>query len=788
MDLGRLNTLRTHLAIRTIAGATLPWAAGAAAALAALVVADAALALPVWARWSGLGVATALAVTGTVACVRTLMRADFSLAGAARWRSGRAAGSKNALATYFELGESGSTPVYVAHAVSAAAAAEAAAIDPRAEASLRRTAGRAGLATVLGAVVLASPFLGYDLAGRLAPPRTPAAERAGTADGSAATDATGDAADRLVVLVVAPPYSGRPAERLENPSEIAALAGSRIDVQLEPGHPGVTATLAVGAGADVPLDPRADGRLGASFDAREPGSIAVRPRDERGERRVFLVPVRVDEDRAPEVRLVQPVADVLVEAAARPAFLDVAFEATDDFGIGGAKLVWIRAIGEGDATEFARGELPVQITARTPAGAVRGACRLDLAHLGVVPGASLVFHVEARDRNDVTGPSTGLSESLVFEVAAPDPPAPVTLADLRPEDFQRFLVSQRMILERTLKLHARRGRMPERDFQVESTGLARDQRTFKESFDQFIEIHGEAEHAPVVDFSSEKAVAKAQDEALHQAGADDAGKTADPVARAEAAHDAAVEARTEEHQHGGGESGPSGGGPFRDLLVSIRAMWDAERALGIADTGEAIPHERRALEFLKKAQRANRYFSRVKVTTKPVDLKRRYAGDLADIRGRVEKLAAEGLTPAERGMRGELAALVRQLELAATIDPDAPSAVAAGRADEIAVRSSEIARTLLSLETGFDPALVGVAGRLTGVAGEARRLGDALRSGETGRARSAFSAASDELIGAASQLATLLDARAAVRGPAGGRSAGGSRAADYFRRLADVRR
>lgn len=786
MNLSRLNELRTRRAAGMVGATVGPWLVAGSFVAVLLVVTDATIGLGAGMRTVLLLLVAGCAIAGLVAGARALLRVDWSLPGIAKWRAAHSGASANALASWFELRAGGDAPAYVGDRLAFAAEAEAATIEPRTEIPLGKLWRFAGTAALLGAFVLSSPLFGYDLIGRLVPPRFETTEAVGAAESGSTAEPFVDAPDRLVIVATPPAYTGRGSDRYEDPSEIVALAGSRIDVELVPGHPSVAATLTVGATAEQPLAANASGVLSASFTAREPGSVAVRPVDVRGERRVYLLPLQISEDRAPDVRITSPSADILVEAESRPAFLDVSFEASDDFGLGPMKLAWIRSIGEGDAAEFTRGELPVQTSGRTDSGAVRGNCRLDLNRLGLVAGSSLVFHVVAQDRNTVTGPSTGLSESLVFEVSVPDPPAPITLADLQPEDFQRFLVSQRMILEKTLKLHARRDRTPKPQYQTESTQLAREQREFKESFDQFIEIHGAHSEAPGVTFANEKAVTEAQKEAAH--GAEHEGEereAEDPAAAAEEAHDAAAAARSESHAHAPGEEATSASTPFRDLLVSIRAMWDAERALGIADTTEAIPHERRALEFLKKAQKATRYFSRVRVTSKPIDLKRRYAGELAEIRGRLERMTVAGLTPAERAMRAQLGVLVRQIETAATIDADRPTEAGIERADSIGAASSEAARALLALETGFDPALVGVAGRLTGASGEARRLGEALRGGDTGRARSALAAVADALSGAASHLAALLDSRTTVRAPTAGRTGDGGRAEEYFRRLAE---
>jgi hypothetical protein len=379
-----------------------------------------------------------------------------------------------------------------------------------------------------------------------------------------------------------------------------------------------------------------------------------------------------------------------------------------------------------------------------------------------------------------------MSESLVFEVGAPPPPTPIALEDLRPEDVRRFLTSQRMILENTLELHARRDRMEREQFLARSSEIARDQREFKESFSQFIEIHGAEE---VVHEHREPSVDAADHDHAGDAGAEGA-EAGDAMARAEAAHESAASARVELHDHGATEEATPVAGPYRDLVVAIRAMWDAERALGIGETGEAIPAERRALEFLKKAQRAVRYFPRVAVKTKPIDLARRFSGDLDELEDRVERLAARDMSPEERATRDALATLLASARASARVSPDAPSPEAARRVRELGDQVSGVGGRLLGIESGYEPALVAVAARCSAGAAEARRLAAALDARDAGRSRSSYTAMTESLVAAASQLAALLDARPAARGAAAGAAASAGerrRASEYFRRLSRSR-
>jgi hypothetical protein len=152
----------------------------------------------------------------------------------------------------------------------------------------------------------------------------------------------------------------------------------------------------------------------------------------------------------------------------------------------------------------------------------------------------------------------------------------------------------------------------------------------------------------------------------------------------------------------------------------------------------------------------------------------------------VERLSARALAPEDRAIRDALGAVYRDMRAAAELD--AGGATSDRRADELSASVASTARALLAAKGGYQPALVGVAARLSAASAEARRLSDALAAGDEPRARSARTAIGDGLVWSAGQLAALLDAGAATRGSEGApTSPADRRAASYFRRLAGER-
>ena len=70
----------------------------------------------------------------------------------------------------------------------------------------------------------------------------------------------------------------------------------------------------------------------------------------------------------------------------------------------------------------------------------------------------------------------------------------------------------------------------------------------------------------------------------------------------------------------------------RDVLAAIRAMSRAEQMLNRANTTEALPHERAAVDALQRAFSRTRYLLRTLPVRAQIDLDRRLSGDRAGAR------------------------------------------------------------------------------------------------------------------------------------------------------------
>jgi hypothetical protein len=556
------------------------------------------------------------------------------------------------------------------------------------------------------------------------------------------------------VRVVPPAYSGLCAEEAVGDAPVRALAGSQFEVELQTRGTFESATLSFG-GATNQLRALGEGLYSGSFIAQASGAFEARIiADESLAPAPVVRAVEVYPDATPEARITEPSGDQLLRGVPT-APTPVRWTARDDLGLADVVLKYIRSRGEGDAAQFTSGSLPLGNIERGSAREWRGGAMLDLARLGLQAGDTLVYWIEARDRNP-SASNTGRSATLAIAITAPEP-VKLNLGDLGPNEIGRFLLSQRMIIIHTEKLHRERARLTREELMKRAQDIAAEQRDFKNSFNDYIKFEGAGE-----------------EHAEEQPESNDAAAVEERVREAE-------DERTGVHLHGIPE--PPQGAPsnVRDMVYAINAMWDAEEALSLADTDKALTHEREALTRLKRAQSAVRYIPPIVARSKPIDLKRRYAGELNEIKTRLEKLARRGASKEVASLRGALGEAYSALaDLQGTLDvPVTARASAVARAREKAKRAAD--------------SLAAVGGDHAATVAEATGQ---LRIVETELARLEMGGSADEYAARVSKPLSLLTqaagnlfaiAEASTRATGGEANtllpADDARAGEYFRRL-----
>jgi hypothetical protein len=444
--------------------------------------------------------------------------------------------------------------------------------------------------------------------GRLVLLNQPDSPRAETAEANEPA-APADDIMELRLTLTPPAYARRNPAFQVGDGNVVALAGTRADVHIKTRHVPSAASISVGGARPSEMMKDGENSYRASFvvdqDSNYEISLAGLGAGNRKWEGVYSI--RAIKDRPPEVHITSPASDLLFGPENRPASVPISVAAKDDYDIALMKLKFIKTTGEGDAAKFQSGEIAINRLPEDAEGHARGSARLDLDALGVGGGASIVFHAEVVDRNNISGPGVGYSENIIVQVRSPERPK-ISLDDLRPDEALKYLTSQRMILIKTEKLHRLRGKIAPDEFISRSQQIATEQRRFKESFNQFAEIES--------------------------AGAEGGEAQQSPDSSAQPDEGEQMKLR------GGGVPELPAGGPesLREMVSAIRAMWKAEGALGAAETGRAVEYENEALVHLKAAQKGLRYSPRLVASAKPVDLKRRYLGALEDVRSQVERV------------------------------------------------------------------------------------------------------------------------------------------------------
>ncbi|MCY1031853.1 DUF4175 family protein [Corallococcus sp. BB11-1] len=187
--------------------------------------------------------------------------------------------------------------------------------------------------------------------------------------------------------------------------EVSAPSGTEVALKTRSDRPIERAEVVVN-GQVLPLTVTGGRELAGSFVAKQGGHyhfvfygsrakpLAVGPD----------IPLTVEADKAPQVTLLTPAAEVEVDPGQR---VTLKYEAQDDYGLSGLSLVF-RMPG---AKQETRVNLPREDSRRS-----RGTYTWDLGPLKPAPGDRITYYVEARDNDAVEGPKKGVSRTQTLRV------------------------------------------------------------------------------------------------------------------------------------------------------------------------------------------------------------------------------------------------------------------------------------------------------------------------------------------------------------------------------------
>lgn len=209
-----------------------------------------------------------------------------------------------------------------------------------------------------------------------------------------------------------PAYTGLSPQVVEGSTgDVLALRGTRVLLEMRPLHSARHAMLLLGESGEEGEIPAtlAAGRLSARLVLDQDNSYRVwlspllgRPVSEARPHRIV-----VEADRPPEVDIMAP-SDHLQLAAPRP--VEVGFHAHDDYGLSRIEIVY--RIDQGP-------EQRIPIKDAQGARSVRGTTLFEPTTAMLTPGAQVAYHIEAYDRDDISGSKMGASRTLYLVIENP---------------------------------------------------------------------------------------------------------------------------------------------------------------------------------------------------------------------------------------------------------------------------------------------------------------------------------------------------------------------------------
>ncbi|MBU6365387.1 MAG: hypothetical protein KJT01_04195, partial [Gemmatimonadetes bacterium] len=393
------------------------------------------------------------------------------------------------------------------------------------------------------------------------------------------------------VTVRPPSYTGRPVRQLGDTGGVTVLAGTVVELQGKGMAPRTAWRQRAEDSAAVPSPPavteEAGGwRVRVQATAR-PQALVV----ERGVRaRLFVVDGVADS--LPVVTLESPLRDTVVPAPEGTVPLRASVH--DDLGVKRAQFEVIVSAGEGERYTAK----VLQVGARTGGGAqaLELVASLSLDALGLNPGDVLHVRAVARDAHPLASREPGASETRRLRVARRGERDSLAVEGAPPPPVDTSVLSQRMLLRLATALARQRPRLAPAALRAESGRLARDQARLRQAVGAVV---------------FQRLGGAAEGEHSHFAGD---------------GHEHGVEQVENKLALAEGNDGPVVA-VNRPLLEAYNHMWDAGRALELAEPGEALAPMRRALAAIERARAAERVYLRGRPPTVIVDVARvRLAG------------------------------------------------------------------------------------------------------------------------------------------------------------------
>jgi len=202
-----------------------------------------------------------------------------------------------------------------------------------------------------------------------------------------------------------PGYTGRGREDIEMlAGRLKALRGTEVTIEGESSKDLLGGEILFSSGLKLPLE-ISGSRFRVSFTAEDDDTFHVRVSDSLGyhSRRRVIYPVEVREDLEPEIEIERPSTG---EQLPRSMMVDLYYRAGDDFGLSEVNLLYKKAGKENDFKSE-----PLFRPSGNRVTEVEQGYSWSLEGNNIMPGDRVLFYLEARDNNTLTGPGYARTET-----------------------------------------------------------------------------------------------------------------------------------------------------------------------------------------------------------------------------------------------------------------------------------------------------------------------------------------------------------------------------------------
>ncbi|MCY4398715.1 MAG: DUF4175 family protein [Gemmatimonadetes bacterium] len=214
------------------------------------------------------------------------------------------------------------------------------------------------------------------------------------------------AVDRLEMVYHFPRYTGLTPRRYEYGGDVAALAGTRVELTVTPTLAAPDALLVMDAGDTIAMEAGPDGSFGGSFTVREDGFYGIKFLTREGLWVAGAPDYRIDvlADQGPSISFSKPGRDIEVSSIE-----EVFIEARADDDLGLAEILWVYNVNGGPWDT-----VRVHTSTGAPMTEVTAGHTVFMEDYELETGDIIAYHAIARD--NAPSPGEALTDIYFLQV------------------------------------------------------------------------------------------------------------------------------------------------------------------------------------------------------------------------------------------------------------------------------------------------------------------------------------------------------------------------------------